>query len=246
MNGHKLVGVVLVVAMLGVWAIRSFVLDTGASEPSTRPAEASSTVPGQAGVDPAETQAAMPVQPVVAAGDLAEVPVGYPRSERGAATSAVNWVASFPTVVRMGPIRLDDTLGQLLSERRAASGTDEVVADYFMLIDELGPDFASRVWIESPLQVDILDADASTATVAVWALLVTGDPEHGPIEALWRTHRIDLVWERDDWRIDDVVITEGPTPIPNEVALPSPASDFVTVDAWEAAVFADTTTEDDH
>ena len=61
------------------------------------------------------------------------------------------------------------------------------------------------------------------------------------VEAIWRTHRVALVWERDDWRIDDVAITEGPTPVPNDVALPSPASEFVTVDGWEPAVFATTT-----
>lgn len=245
MHGHKLVGVVLLVAMLGVWAVRSFVLDSGSSEPTTHPVVASTAVPLLDRPDSSGTKLDSPGEPIVAAGDLAGVPVGYPRSERGASTAAVNWLASFPTVVRMGPIRLDDTLGQLLSERRAASGTEEVLTDYFTLIDELGPDFASRVWIESPLQVDVLEADESTAIVAVWAVLVTGDPEHGPIEAVWRTHRIDLVWERDDWRIDDVVITEGPTPIPTDVALPSPASDFVTVDAWEAAVFADTTSGED-
>jgi hypothetical protein len=52
-----------------------------------------------------------------------------------------------------------------------------------------------------------------------------------------------LVWERDDWRIDDVTIAEGPTPVPTGTALPSEPSDFVDVDGWEPAVFADTTTE---
>ena len=110
-------------------------------------------------------------------------------------------------------------------------------------MDELGPDFARRVWIESPLQVDVIDTDETSATVAVWALLVTGDPRSGPIDAVWRTHRIELVWERDDWRIDNVTISEGPTPVPSEVALPSPPSDFTTVDGWMPAVFADTTTD---
>ena len=92
------------------------------------------------------------------------------------------------------------------------------------------------------MQTSVVAADDTSATVMVWALLTTGDAERGPVEALWRTHRVELVWERDDWRIDDVDLTEGPTPVPNEGALPSPASDFADVDAWEPAVFADTTT----
>ncbi|WP_420451755.1 hypothetical protein [Ilumatobacter sp.] len=237
MSRIKFVGVALLVAMVGVWVVRSFVLDDSDSTAPTQPPPASST-PG----DESSTleQQSEPIA-VVAASDLAGVPVGYPRSERGAATAAVNWVASFPTVVRMGPLRLDDMMSQLLSAERAASGSDEVVSDYFALFDELGPDFAERVWMESPLQVVTTQSTESAAQVSVWAMLVTGDPVDGPIEVLWRTHHVSLVWERDDWRIDDVAITEGPTPAPTDTALPSAPSEFVEVDGWEPAVFADTT-----
>jgi hypothetical protein len=233
----KMVGVALLVAMVAVWAIRSFVLDGSEATPvqsatlSTLPIEE----PSQDVGNPAASF------PVVAAGELAGVPVGYPQSARGAATAAVNWVASFPTVVRMGPLRLADTMTQLLSEERSASGSEEVVADYFELFDALGPEFASRVWIESPLQQTTTEATSSTAEVSVWAMLVTGDQINGPVEVLWRTHHVSLVWERSDWRIDDVTIVEGPTPVPTGTALPSAPSDFDGVNGWQPAVFADTT-----
>lgn len=237
----KIVGIALLVAMFGVWAVRSFVLDDG--DTAAPPRSSTASTPAEpTRVDDQGSKFA-PVS-IVAAGKLAGVPVGYPQSERGAATAAANWVASFPTVVRMGPLRLDDTMSQLLSEERSASGTQEVVTDYFELFDELGPDFADRVWIESPLQVATTTITDSTAEVSVWAMLVTGDPADGPVEVLWRTHHVSLVWERSDWRIDDVTISEGPTPVPTDTALPSSPSDFVEVDAWEPAVFADTTTGD--
>ena len=240
MSRIKVVGIALLVAMFGVWVARSFVLDDGDSTAPTQPPSASTPGEPARSADSAESDSA-PV-PVVAAGELASVPVGYPQSGRGAATAAVNWVASFPTVVRMGPLRLDDTISQLLSEERAASGTEEVVTDYFELFDELGPGFAERVWMESPLQVITTGSTEATAEVSVWAMLVTGDLVDGPVEVLWRTHHISLVWERDDWRIDDVTISEGPTPVPTDMALPSAPSEFVEVDGWEPAVFADTTT----
>ena len=243
MSGPKLVGVGLLVVLLGVWVTRTFVFD----DADTGHSVDTPTVPVPTADDddqPATTLPA-PVDEVVAVDDLAGVPVGYPRSDRGAATAAVNWVASFPTIIRMGPIRLDDTLNRLLSARTASSGSDAVVSDYFALFDELGPRFGERVWIESPLQVEVIEFDSSSAQIVVWSVLVTGDPGEGPIESVWRTHRIDVVWERDDWRIDEVSITEGPTPIPNEIALPSPAADFVRVDGWQPAVFVDTTAWED-
>lgn len=239
MSGPKVVGVMLLVAMLAVWSVRAFVLG-GPGSPD-RAVATSATAPGPVprGAMPRSSYTAARPDAVVAAGDVAGVPVGYPPSSSGAATAAVNWVASFPIIVRMGPIRLNDTIGQLLSQQQAALGTEEVVTDYFRLVAELGPDLADRVWIESPLQVDVVEATTTSATVAVWSVLVTGDPESGPVEALWRTHRVALVWEDDDWRIDGVTITEGPTPIGNEVALPSPPADFIVVDQWGPAVFAD-------
>lgn len=237
MSRIKTVGIALLVAMVGMWAIRSFVLGGSDAAPVQSP---TSSAPPIDASTPDDGDSAAPAS-VVAAGELAGVPVGYPQSDRGAATAAVNWVASFPTVVRMGPLRLADTMTQLLSDERSASGSEEVVADYFELFDELGPEFASRVWIESPLQVTTSESTPAAAEVSVWSMLVTGDQVDGPIEVLWRTHHVSLVWERSDWRIDDVTITEGPTPIATEMALPSAPSDFEAVNGWEPAVFADTT-----
>jgi hypothetical protein len=53
------------------------------------------------------------------------------------------------------------------------------------------------------------------------------------------------VWERGDWKIDEVVVTEGPTPVGSEVALPSSPDEFTQINTWEPAVFADTTQSED-
>ena len=130
MSAPKLAGIVLVAAMLGVWVVRSFVLDAPAGGPSPPAAPVVADEPTEC--ERTSTSTVSPDgRPVVAAGEIAGVPAGYPRSGAGAATAATNWVASFPTIVRLGPIRLDNTLNQLLSQRIADAGADEVVADYF-------------------------------------------------------------------------------------------------------------------
>lgn len=233
MSRPQQAGVALLLVMLTVWAIRSLAIgDDESATPSQAPANAAAD-----GTVAEERDGAV----VVASADVEGVPVGYPPSEAGATTAAVNWVASFSTLVRMGPLRLSDSLQRLMTESGAAVGVDEAVADYLTFLDEFGGDFGERIWIEAPLRTATTEFTADAAEVSVWAALITGDPASGPVEVLWRTHRISLRWERDDWQVEGVAVQEGPTPIPVEAALPSPPSDFESVDSWTPAVFADTT-----
>lgn len=147
--------------------------------------------------------------------------------------------------MRLNPLTLQNTLVDLLATEGAGDEIDEVLADYFELYDELGTEFRDRVWIESPLQTTVFDSSATTATVGVWSVLVTAADHDAAVLSLWRTHRIELVWERDDWKIDSVAVTEGPTPVTSELALPSDPAEFVEIDSWTPAVFADTTNDED-
>jgi hypothetical protein len=232
MSRPQQAGVALLLVMLTVWAIRSLAIG---DDESATPSPATANVAADSAV--VEKRDAV----VVATADVEGVPVGYPPSEAGATTAAVNWVASFSTLVRMGPLRLSDSLQRLMTESGAAAGVDEAVADYLTFLDEFGGDFDERIWIEAPMRTATTEFTADAAEVSVWAALITGDSETGPVEVLWRTHRISLRWESNDWRVEAVAVQEGPTPIPVEAALPSPPSDFESVDSWTPAVFADTT-----
>ena len=232
MSAPKLVAVTVAAVMLVGWSVRAFVVDddpTGASSVAAAPAAGVGTN------DPA-TQV-----PVVAAATERGIPVGYPQSRRGAATAAVNWVASFPALMQLNPLSLQNALVDVMSAQGAVTFVDDAIADYVALLDGLGPGARERMWIESPLQSTVFTATDTAASVGVWSLVVTGGVDDAAVTALWRTHRIELVWERDDWKIDEVVIVEGPTPVGAEGALPSPSLEFTDVGSWEPAVFADTT-----
>lgn len=109
MSRPKLAAAALVGLLVAVWAVRSFVLGEGSSDRPVADARPSAviveTLPGEG--EPVQAE------PVVAAGELSGIPVGYPRTDQGATTAAVNWVASFPRLMRMGPLRLSNTLGEL-------------------------------------------------------------------------------------------------------------------------------------
>lgn len=232
MSRPKLAAAVVVVVALVVWSVQSFVVDGGPTTPPTAAAAANSaeSTPDAPGI----------VVPV-AAGDVSGVPVGYPNNRAGAATAAVNWVASFPRLMRLNPLSLQNTLAVLFSDESAADGIDEVLSDYFDIYDDLGPEFVDRVWIESPLQTSVTAATSTTASVSVWSVVMTGGNEDTAVLALWRTHHIELVWQHNDWKIGAVTVTEGPTPVTSDMSLPSDPDEFVEVDSWVPAVFADTT-----
>lgn len=146
--------------MVGVWAVPAFVIDPDQTD--TTPIITSSTTADGEAAEPSRPAPTSPPQ-VPAVDELAGVPAGYPPSDRGVATAAVNWTASFLTIVRMGPTAYTDTTTTLLPERRAESGTEEVVVGYLALIDERGPSFARHVWIESSLQAGVIETTATNA-----------------------------------------------------------------------------------
>ena len=237
MSAPKLAVAAVATLLLVAWSVRSFVVDDN----STR---ATSDVVVAAGDGQIEDAQAVDVRPVAVA-TVRGIPVGYPQSRSGASTAAVNWVASFPQLMKLNPLSLQNALIELMSERGAVTFIDDAVQDYMALLDVLGPAIRERVWIESPLQATVHSSTDTTATVGVWSVVVTGSETDAAVVSLWRTHRIDLVWERGDWKIDEVALTEGPTPVGADGALPSSPSEFVEINTWEPAVFADTTQSED-
>lgn len=236
MSAPKLAAAAVAALLLIGWSVRSFVVDDNSTA-------VTSDVVVAAGDGSAEN-APVEVRPVAVA-TVRGIPVGYPQTTSGAATSAVNWVASFPQLMSLNPLSLQNALIDLMSERGAATFVDDAVEDYIALIEELGPAIRERVWIESPLQATVHSGTDTSATVGVWSVVVTGGGENAAVVALFRTHRIDLVWERGDWKIDEVTVNEGPTPTMADGVLPSSPGEFSEIDTWEPAVFADTTRSDD-
>jgi hypothetical protein len=145
----------------------------------------------------------------------------------------------------MGPLVLSDAMDALLSTTADRALFDDTVELYFELLDEFGPEFRQRLWTEAPLRMSVTSAAPERVEVAVWSVLVTGDTVTGPVEMLWRTHRLGLVWERSDWRIASISIVEGPTPVDVSAAVPSDPSEFAHLNDWVPAVFADTTSSGD-
>jgi len=125
MSAPKLAATVVAALLLIGWSVQSFVVDDG-------PANVTSDVVVAAG-DGSIEAAPVDVRPVAVA-TVRGIPVGYPQTRSGASTSAVNWVASFPQLMQLNPLSLQNALIELMSERGAVLFIDDAVADYLSLI----------------------------------------------------------------------------------------------------------------
>lgn len=237
-------GVWVVAVCAGVaavsWAPRLRADDSGDGDvappvPVSTPTGASS--PAGAGVEVEDgLMVAVPAEQVSVGpyGQEWGVPKGYLGTVAGAQAAAVGWVSSLGDLMAMGPIARSDTLRELLSSRIADETVAEFKAERERFIETFGRDPSTALWRESPLAVTVPEASDQRTVVRVWAELLMGTSER--VEVLWRTHTVTLVWERDDWRVDDVSRVEGPTPAASTGAMPSPGSEFAAVEEWTPAV----------
>ncbi|MEP7112196.1 MAG: hypothetical protein ABI862_02930 [Ilumatobacteraceae bacterium] len=232
-----------VVAAAGLFAVVRHVTGDAAvverrAPVAVRPLPAGSVLVADGGSGAVDSSRTVPV--VVAAGPFDDewgVPTGYLRSKQGAQAAAVGWVGALGPLMLMGPIAVRDALRELLTAAAAEPTIDGFRAERQRFKDTFGADPLLGIWIESPLQVDLVEFAPDRAVVKVWSQLLMGAASNG-VQVLWRTQSVALRWERDDWRVDSVIRVEGPTPVASPTMLPSPGSDFAVLAGWTPAVLA--------
>jgi len=177
-------------------------------------------------------------------GDSSGVPTGYVDTAAGARAAAVGWVSSLGTLIRLGPIATADALRAVTSARVAEATIDRFRTERDQFTTQFHADPSQAIWIESPLTVTVTDWSPEAATVRVWSQLVVGVPSESTVQVMWRTHTVVLVWEDDDWKVDDVTQVEGPTPQATPENLPSSGTEFEAMSKWTPAVLAGSSVED--
>lgn len=174
--------------------------------------------------------------------DVRGVLVGYPHTTAGARAAAVTWIAVTARWMTLGPIALPETVREIASAATADGLVAQFESNRYYLGEALGGDPSRLMWIEAPLQVQARSYEGrdDLMQVAVWSVLMIGNPEAGgTVDALYRTHVIEMVWERDDWRLVSSAEREGPTPVSVAGMLPGEVAEFVPVAAWQPATRAE-------
>ena len=155
----------------------------------------------------------------------------HPKPET-AALEAVRMTGKLATV---GFITRNDRIASIASTRFAPelSRTSAAqLAELTATIGGAGLSAAELTCEELPLTFHVIAAEAERATVEVWSLLIIGAPAHSAPRQAWRTVTIELVWERDAWRVDRWDVAAGPTPALTPTAPISDIAHVTEVLSW--------------
>ena len=142
---------------------------------------------------------------------------GFPHTRDGAVEAATAYGLALDAPLLLDPSRRSALLGDIASdaaraelESTLARGADLIVTNLGLTDDRISePGF---VWRVVPGGWQVRSYDGTRATVAIWAtgvVLADGRPLAMPE---WRTTEVELVWERDDWRLIAFATTPGPAP----------------------------------
>lgn len=178
--------------------------------------------------------ASEPVGPAVVVDGVGH---GWRRDDQGALAAAVNAVSVTEDIATAGFITRDDLIESIASADYAselAAMSSRQLDELSLELGEAGIAPSQLVWSEIPLRARVVTADRDHSVVDVWSVLVVGVPGHGAPRQVWRTVTVELIWERDDWRIDGWDAVAGPTPALAAASEVSMVEDLATVLAWPA------------
>ena len=164
---------------------------------------------------------------------------GWSHDAVGAEHAAVAAVGATGPIAKAGFITRADLIRSIASTAfapRLAAISSTQLAGMTAELGAVDVSAADIVWEELPLRSRIISADAERAIVDVWSVLVIGVAGMGAPRQLWRTVTVDLLWERDDWRIDGWATVPGPTPALAPIAAVSGVAAVAVVLSWDDAL----------
>ena len=150
-------------------------------------------------------------------GEAATESAGYPRTAEGAVAAATAYGLALDGPTLFDPVHRSGVL-DLIAAEDAREELATTFADGAELItSQLGIDRDSVsdpgfVWRVVPGGWQLRGYDRSSATVAIWAAVVVMVDDRLLVESGWQTSEVQLIWERDDWRLVGFRTQPGPNP----------------------------------
>lgn len=152
------------------------------------------------------------------------VPAGFSRTRDGAAAAAASFVTTGQAMLDMDPLSVEDAVRQMA----ATATTDEQVTEFLAKLraarDALAEGTGPIIYRQAAIAWRMDSFSPDRARVAIWNVGVLTRNGVAPPQAGWAISAFELVWERDDWKVEQETITPGPAPILDNSAAPATAA----------------------
>lgn len=149
------------------------------------------------------------------------VPAGFARTEAGAVAAAAAFVVTGQALLDMDRLAVEFAVRQMAAEATADTQARTVLSQLEAVHRTLGRGSGPIVYRQAALAWRVEGYTRERARVAIWSVSVLSRDGVAPPQAGWRVSTLDLVWEREDWRIWGETIVPGPAPILDDSTAPA-------------------------
>ena len=194
-----LVGGSVVVALIVIGALLS---QLGGGAPPTTPE-----------VDEQQPRPVLPSRDTGPVSERAGMPVGFSQNEDGAVAAAIAYATASQRWLYFTDDEIAAAVSEIATSAAAPRLVDEVVADVRMAREQLGASSGRIWWLVRPLAWHLELYTAGEAQVTVWVVTVLSAAEVAAPQTEWMSVNVALEWVEDDWRLDGIQDSPGPTPM---------------------------------
>ena len=150
---------------------------------------------------------------------------GFTHDRGGARDAAVAYTATLSQrLLYLEPTEVEEAVRDVA----AAASVDTLIADTRAALAQAREPLAAGTgatwWAVRPLAVKVEAFSPQRARVSVWLVRVLSRQGVVVPQSSWATETVELVWERDDWRLWSDTTAPGPTPVLDGSDLPASAA----------------------
>ena len=165
---------------------------------------------------------------------IAGAPAGFARSADGATAAAGAFVTTGQALLDVDPLAAEAAVRQMASAAGGERQARHTLEDLAGLREALRAGSGPIVFRQGVLATRLIGYTDTAATVEVWSVGVLTRRGTAPPQAGWRTSRLELVWERDDWHLDRETVEPGPAPVLDDSVVPATADQLLSsLDGFE-------------
>ncbi len=175
---------------------------------------------------PDDRRPSAPADEVGPVGESAGVPVGFGADETGAVAAALAYATASQRWLYFTDAEIEAAIAEIATPVAAPRLVDDVVADVSMVRDQLTKSQGPIWWLVRPLAWRVDHLRDTEARVSVWTVTILSAAGVAAPQSEFVTVTLDLAWVDDDWRVDGVRDTPGPTPISGPQDQPWDAEPF--------------------